>query len=548
LWLVNVVGVLLSATATAGPAHIWLSDNIHPEPQAQTLTSVVDRPRMLAIWAQPATDDPNNGAYKTLRNFSLDLNGPDLATVDFLDTASAPPEDRPITVYNPTVGGSVGRFETVSDSTSMFEGDPDPLLSLQDVFHGREVIRNIGGFTLVSSSFSGINNQVCATDDPYCNGNQSDDAWLLGTVWYTPRSVTSPSGVGVTLEIGANGMTHAVGSLIESTSLTDVRFGTDVVSYNASTQRQMTVDVNHEALVAGMAAATSTTWSGTSDDWSTAIWSGGAPTTGAFDATLMPLDGETLIVTGYQRAGHTLVESGQLRIAGAASLASDITVGSGGTISGGGWLLGNLDNADDELGETSGAGGTHAIGDRETLTVLGTAEINGATLALTDDYVQTPSVVPEVFTLLRAGTLIGEFANDDVDTYLGNGIYLRDIDYDDDAVSVTLYSSIPGDYDGNGQVNVFDYFVWESQFGMSGDLASNGNRDARVTAADYVVWRNHCDPNQVDCDPELPNGAIASGVGVPEPASWLLLLGSIVLSCAGRHCAIRWPLPTSSRG
>jgi hypothetical protein len=74
--------------------------------------------------------------------------------------------------------------------------------------------------------------------------------------------------------------------------------------------------------------------------------------------------------------------------------------------------------------------------------------------------------------------------------------------------------TFPGDYDGNGTVEINDYHQWKMDYGSS-NLASDGSGDGMVNAADYPVWRNNLGAT-------LGGGAIVS-TSVPEPASAMLL-------------------------
>ncbi|QDU90116.1 Soluble aldose sugar dehydrogenase YliI precursor [Pirellulimonas nuda] len=81
-------------------------------------------------------------------------------------------------------------------------------------------------------------------------------------------------------------------------------------------------------------------------------------------------------------------------------------------------------------------------------------------------------------------------------------------------------ATAPGDFTGDGLVNVEDYTLWRSDFGVSASTA-DGNRDGLVDAADYSVWRDNADVS----DP-------IEGAAVPEPSGWIILTGFISLSLA----------------
>jgi cytochrome c peroxidase len=66
---------------------------------------------------------------------------------------------------------------------------------------------------------------------------------------------------------------------------------------------------------------------------------------------------------------------------------------------------------------------------------------------------------------------------------------------DDPFLTNPLFSDpfvdLPGDYDGNGAVDMADFNVWKASFGRAGDLAADANRNLIVDAADYVLWRRN---------------------------------------------------------
>ena len=70
---------------------------------------------------------------------------------------------------------------------------------------------------------------------------------------------------------------------------------------------------------------------------------------------------------------------------------------------------------------------------------------------------------------------------------------------------------VPGDYNGNGQVDAADYVVWRN----GGPLVNEVDSPGTVNAQDYTEWRTR-----------FGNSGSGSGLGsaaVPEPAAFALM-------------------------
>ena len=81
--------------------------------------------------------------------------------------------------------------------------------------------------------------------------------------------------------------------------------------------------------------------------------------------------------------------------------------------------------------------------------------------------------------------------------------------------------AVPGDYDGNGEVEREDYLVWKTSFGTEvypGEGA-DGNADGTVNAADYTHWKDNM------------GVTAATGSAIPEPAA--ATLGTLALGAVG---------------
>jgi hypothetical protein len=90
---------------------------------------------------------------------------------------------------------------------------------------------------------------------------------------------------------------------------------------------------------------------------------------------------------------------------------------------------------------------------------------------------------------------------------------------------------LPGDYDGDADVDANDYTVWSVLHGQAEVLDADGSGNGDIDAADYVVWRNAIIPSATS-SVQPPGDAF---VIVPEP-SLLALLASGALMAIPRLC------------
>lgn len=80
-------------------------------------------------------------------------------------------------------------------------------------------------------------------------------------------------------------------------------------------------------------------------------------------------------------------------------------------------------------------------------------------------------------------------------------------------------AELPGDYDGDGDVDAADYALWSDDFGTN-NPAADGNGDGLVSAADYTIWRDAFET--------------ATAAAVPEPSSLALGIAILILN-RSRH-------------
>lgn len=95
---------------------------------------------------------------------------------------------------------------------------------------------------------------------------------------------------------------------------------------------------------------------------------------------------------------------------------------------------------------------------------------------------------------------------------------------------------IPGDFNGDGTVNLADYTVWRDNLGGTFDLNGNGDESGGsagvVDTADYQLWKS-----------SFGNPAASAVAGpaaaVPEPAAGVLCLGAVMVAASWRRRAAR---------
>jgi cytochrome c peroxidase len=103
--------------------------------------------------------------------------------------------------------------------------------------------------------------------------------------------------------------------------------------------------------------------------------------------------------------------------------------------------------------------------------------------------------------------------------------FLTDIKFSDPFIT------LPGDYNGDGEVGPEDYDVWRANYGDTMLLTADGNGDMIVDAADYTIWRNNFGRTWLD----LATGSGGLAGTVPEPSALLLTLLGIAAILAPRR-------------
>jgi hypothetical protein len=118
-------------------------------------------------------------------------------------------------------------------------------------------------------------------------------------------------------------------------------------------------------------------------------------------------------------------------------------------------------------------------------------------------------------------------SNSDTSATLANRPRLI-IDYTAPAVG------LPGDYNGNSQVDAADYILWRRQLGGDASVFAAGSRNplssGAVTNDDYDFWRSHFGNGS-------GSGASLSGTAVPEPGTLALVMLAMVTPLVKRRRA-----------
>jgi hypothetical protein len=116
----------------------------------------------------------------------------------------------------------------------------------------------------------------------------------------------------------------------------------------------------------------------------------------------------------------------------------------------------------------------------------------------------------------------------------GGGLQTQDFT----ALRSGLTFILAGDYNNDGRVDAADYTVWRNSLGSTTQLAANGDDTGTsqgvIDAADYLVWKNHYGEGQT--------GDITSASSaVPEPTTWVAVVGTLALATYRRVRAYRRP-------
>ena len=149
------------------------------------------------------------------------------------------------------------------------------------------------------------------------------------------------------------------------------------------------------------------------------------------------------------------------------------------------------------------------IGPVSDIVVVGSNLALGGTLdvSLLRDY--TPNL-GQSFTLLTANAVTGTFGTEVLPSFSNRTFGVL---YNPQSVVLKVIPVLPGDFDSDAKVDAADYLVWRKGLGTT------------FTQADYETWRAHFGQAL---------GSGASAITVPEPRLLSLIATAAIFLLAGR--------------
>lgn len=96
-----------------------------------------------------------------------------------------------------------------------------------------------------------------------------------------------------------------------------------------------------------------------------------------------------------------------------------------------------------------------------------------------------------------------------------------------DVVLSTMFG-LAGDYNEDGLVTAADYIVWRNNLGAPANTLPNDTDGGVIGQAQYDTWKANFGMSAAGSE-------LARNARVPEPSSWLLVMGLAVLGMCGRQ-------------
>jgi GH25 family lysozyme M1 (1,4-beta-N-acetylmuramidase) len=136
-----------------------------------------------------------------------------------------------------------------------------------------------------------------------------------------------------------------------------------------------------------------------------------------------------------------------------------------------------------------------------------------------------------VDSVAQASPVPGISGDVDRDVYYGTQAQL-------DALRVGYDGAMTGDFNRDGKVDAGDYTVWRNTNGQTVPIYSgaDANGDAKVTVADYNLWRSHFGQGAA----AAAGNSISEGA-VPEPGATILIAWALASAILGirRRCVLK---------
>jgi hypothetical protein len=96
-----------------------------------------------------------------------------------------------------------------------------------------------------------------------------------------------------------------------------------------------------------------------------------------------------------------------------------------------------------------------------------------------------------------------------------------------------------GDYNRNGRVDASDYVMWRKTLNSRTVLTADGNSNGIVDSGDFTIWRRNFGPEVSGAAAGTILGLEPSSGVVPEPASAGLVVFGLLILAAGTRRRLR---------
>jgi autotransporter-associated beta strand protein len=230
-----------------------------------------------------------------------------------------------------------------------------------------------------------------------------------------------------------------------------------------------------------------------------------------------------LQVNGSHSTGQAYSVQNGGTLGGIGTIGSQVVVNSGGILAPGA-SIGTLNVSSVNLAGTLKVeynGDASAI---DLLNVTGALDITAATVDF--DNLGVANLHGGPFVLATYGSLVGSAFASTIDPPVG---YSLDFDYQGNKIALVA-SSLPGDFDSDGDVDGADFIAWQTNFPTaSGATQAQGDADGDtdVDGADFSAWQS-----------SFPSGPAPGVASVPEPNTFVTWLIGALLAIFWRKSSV----------